>query len=55
VTVSLLDVLVSGRPDRPALHLPQGYKTGALLMAVVLVSGLAGRRFGQSEVTPRTR
>jgi hypothetical protein len=55
VTVSLLDVLVSGRPDRPALHIPWGYKTGTLFVAAVLVSGLAGRRFGQSVVTPRTR
>jgi hypothetical protein len=43
VTVSLLDVLVSGRPDRPALQLPRGYKTGALVAAAVVASGLAGR------------
>ncbi|NYJ08927.1 hypothetical protein [Petropleomorpha daqingensis] len=55
MTVSLLDVLVSGRPDRPALSLPRGYTTGALFVAAVVVSGLAGRRIGQSEVTPRTR
>jgi len=55
MAVSLLDVLVSGRPDRPALDLPRGFRTGALLVAAVVVSGLAGRRLGQNEVTPRTR
>jgi hypothetical protein len=55
MAVSLFDVLVSGRPDRPALDLPRGFWTGALLVAAVVVSGLAGRHFGQNEVTPRTR
>jgi hypothetical protein len=57
MTVSLLDVLVSGRPDRPALQLPRGSTTGALVAAAVVASCLAGRRGtrGQKEVTPRTR
>jgi hypothetical protein len=44
VTVSLLDVLVSGRPDRPALDLRRGFTSGALLAAAVVVSCLAGWR-----------
>jgi hypothetical protein len=55
MAVSLLDVMVSGRPDRPALGLPRGVRTGALVVAAAVVSGLAGRRIGQNEVTPRTR
>ena len=44
MAVSLLDVLVSGRPDRPAGQLPRGYTTGALLAAALVTSLLAGRR-----------
>lgn len=44
MAVSLLDVLVSGRPDRPAVQLPRGSATGALLAAAVVTSLLAGRR-----------
>ena len=44
MAVSLLDVLASGRPDRPAVQLPRGYTTGALLAAAVVTSLLAGRR-----------
>jgi hypothetical protein len=44
VAVSLLDVLISRRPDRPAAQLPRGYTTGALLAAAVVTSLLAGRR-----------
>jgi hypothetical protein len=44
VAVSLLDVLVSGRPERPAGRLPRGYATGALLAAAFVTSLLAGRR-----------
>lgn len=44
MTVSLLDVLVSGRPDRSAAQVPRGYTTGALLAAAVVLSCLAGRR-----------
>jgi hypothetical protein len=44
-----------GTTGSPVLDLPRLCRTGALLAAAVVVSGLAGRRFGQSEVTPRTR
>lgn len=44
MAVSLLDVLVSGRPDRPAGQIPRGYTTGALVAAAVLTSLLASRR-----------
>jgi hypothetical protein len=44
VAVSLLDVLASGRPDRPVGQLPRGYTTGALLAAAVVTFLLAGRR-----------
>lgn len=44
MAVSLIDVLVSGRPDRPAAQLPRGATTGAFLAAAVVTSVLAGRR-----------
>lgn len=44
MAVSLLDVLVSGRPHRAGVQLPRGYATGALLAAAVVTSLLAGRR-----------
>jgi hypothetical protein len=47
MTVSLLDVLVSGRPDRSPLHRARRGATGGLLAVTVLCACLAGRRPGR--------
>jgi hypothetical protein len=45
--VSLLDVLVSGRPDRPAFPGVQRYATGGLFATALLITCLAGHRLGR--------
>jgi hypothetical protein len=47
MAVSLLDVLVSGRPDKPPLPDVQRYATGGLFATAVLVACLTGHRLGR--------
>jgi hypothetical protein len=47
MAVSLLDVLVSGRPDRSPLPDVQRYATRGLFVTAVLVACLTGNRRGR--------